>query len=119
MFEKYKQLVSDLEIENNQIRDPENYHNASKRTFFHNGIECSFEPIYDGFVPEVLNTLTIDGLIKPRERLTVPQLNYFMRNDFKELLFRHKVQDTFFKLGQALLVLFALLGFVELIIWIV
>ncbi len=115
MFEKYQKLISDIGTENNQVRDMENYHNVSKRTFIHNGIECSFKPVYDGFVPAVLNTLTIDGKIVPREQLTVPQLNYFMRNDFKELLFRFKSQDALYRIGQALLFLAALFGFYKMI----
>ena len=77
MFEKYNKLIADITAESNRVRDPENYHNIGKRTYSYRGKEYEFKPIYDGFIPQLSDTITVDGIVKPREKLTLQQIQFY------------------------------------------
>jgi len=110
MFEKFNEIIADITAEANQVRDPENYYSTGKRTYSYRGKEYEFKPIYDGFVPRIRQTVTVDGIVKPREKLTAQQIQFYMRNDFAELLRRYKTENILYRVCQAILFIAALYG---------
>jgi len=115
MFEKYNEMIADIKAESNRVKDPENYYNIGKHTYSYRGKKYEYKPIYDGFIPQINEMVTIDGFLKPREKLTVQQIRFYLINDFARLLRQYDNERGLYKLIQAILFIAVLYGSFKII----